>query len=131
MLLQYLHAMKFFPAETGTTRLTPISTVLCTLCPMSWRNITESIQNWDNQVQQAKNFQINYNLSKLNSQNYRSLTKEFVTIIKRWWGTVRVFISWLVTKLGYFFSMSNHKIQTQSKFSVKSLSSVKCWECNS
>ena len=46
--------MKLFLAETG--------------------NVMELIQNWDNQNQQAKNFQIRYNLSKFNNQNYQTLS---------------------------------------------------------
>ena len=33
----------------------------------------ELIQTWDNQNQQAKSFQMMYNLSKLNNQNYQTL----------------------------------------------------------
>ena len=32
----------------------------------------ELIQNWDNQDQQAKSFQMRYNLSKLNNWNYQT-----------------------------------------------------------
>ena len=34
----------------------------------------ELIQNWDNQDQQAKSFEMRYNLSKLNNWNYQTLT---------------------------------------------------------
>ena len=51
----------------------PISTVIFSLCPMSWRNVMELTQNWDNQNQQAKSFQMRYNWSKLNNQNYQTL----------------------------------------------------------
>ena len=33
----------------------------------------ELIQNWDNQDQQAKSFQMRYNLSKFNNWNYQTL----------------------------------------------------------
>ena len=36
----------------------------------------ELIQNWDNQDQQAKSFQMRYNLSKLNNWNYQTLSLE-------------------------------------------------------
>ena len=52
----------------------PILTVLFTLYPLSWCNVMELIQNWDNQNQQAKSFQMKYNWSKLNYQNYQTLT---------------------------------------------------------
>ena len=51
----------------------PITTVLFTRCPIKWRNVMELIQNWDNQDQQAKSFQMRYNLSKLNNWNYQTL----------------------------------------------------------
>ena len=65
----------------------PISTVLFTLCPMSWHNAMELIQNWDNQSQQAKSFQMRYNLSKLNNQNYQTL-KRCCLFLAKWfvWG---------------------------------------------
>ena len=66
---------KFFSSRNWYHNATaPISTVLFTLCPMSWRNVIELIQNWDNQNQQAKSFRIRYNLSKLNNRNYQTLT---------------------------------------------------------
>ena len=65
-----------FPHKNWYHKATvPISTVLFTLCPMSWRIVMELIQNWDNQNQQAKGFQMRYNLSKLNYQNYKTLTE--------------------------------------------------------
>ena len=30
------------------------------------------IQNWDNKTQQAKSFQMRYNMSKLNNKNYQT-----------------------------------------------------------
>ena len=54
----------------------PISTVLFALCPMPWRNVMGLIKNWDNQNQQAKSFQMRYNLSKLNYQTLSSPIRE-------------------------------------------------------
>ena len=48
---------------------------------MSWRNVMELIQNWDNQNQQAKSFQMRYKLSKLNNQNYQTLTLKVMDIM--------------------------------------------------
>ena len=60
--------MKIFPVA-------PISTVLFTLFRMSWRNVIELIKDWDGQNQQAKSFQMRYNLSKLSNRNYQTLNK--------------------------------------------------------
>ena len=54
-----------------------ITTFFFITCPISWRNVIELIQNWDNQDQQAKGFQMRYKLSKLNNQNYQTLTHVF------------------------------------------------------
>ena len=70
----FSHYENFFSSRNWYHNATaPISTVLFTLCPMSWRNVIELIQNWDNQNQQAKSFRIRYNLSKLNNRNYQTL----------------------------------------------------------
>ena len=53
----------------------PISTVLSTPCPMSWRTIIESIQYWDNQNPKAKSFQMSNKWSKLNNQKYQTLNR--------------------------------------------------------
>ena len=40
---------------------------------MSWGNVMELIQNWDNQNQQAKSFQMKYNLKNQNQQTLTNM----------------------------------------------------------
>ena len=74
-----------FPHKNWYHKATvPISTVIYTLCTMSWCNVMELIQNWDNQNQQAMSLQMRYNLSGLNNQNYQTLSIKFCWLEHMW-----------------------------------------------
>ena len=80
-----IYAIKFCSSRNRYHEATaPISTVLFTLCPISWRNIMQLVQNWDNQNQQAKNFQMRYNLSILNNQNYQIFNVSDIMELERY-----------------------------------------------
>ena len=63
---------KFYSRNWYHKATAPISTVLFTLFPISWRNVVELIKNWDDRNQSAKSFQMRHYLSKLNNQNYQT-----------------------------------------------------------
>ena len=79
----FTHYVNFSSSKLYHKATAPISTSLFTLCPMPWRNVMGLIQNWDDQNQQAKSFQMRYNLSKLIDQNYQTLRADDLVIIKQ------------------------------------------------
>ena len=79
MLLSWFSSRNWYHEATA-----PISTVLFTLCPISWRNIMQLVQNWDNQNQQAKSFQMRYNSSKLNNQNHQIFNVSDIMELERY-----------------------------------------------